>query len=146
MPLRWGNASWTRNTGPRTLTSTDLAKPASVNAPTGSARALAALFITTSMPPNRSTAAATSARTSSSDPMWQGTPIASAPAATRASAVSAQASALRLATTTLAPAAGEPLGHRPPDPPRPTRDDGNPAVEAEQLVNVHAHPLSLPPP
>ncbi len=75
--VRCGSASWIRNTGPLMLTSTDLVNASSVNEPIGSASALAALLTSTSIPPKRSTAAATSARMSSIDPMWQGTPSTS---------------------------------------------------------------------
>ena len=49
--------------------------------PIGWARAVAALFTTTSMPPNSSTARRTSSARSSRSPMWAGTPIASPPSA-----------------------------------------------------------------
>src|SRR4051812_658373 len=105
---RWGSACWTRKIGPLRFTANDLSQPGSVYSPTGNARAFAALFTTMSMPPKRSTVAATSASTASSSPRWVGTPSASAPSSSRNAWVSAHASALRLATTIFAPAAAKP--------------------------------------
>src|SRR5215471_15045986 len=58
--------------------------------------------------PKRSTLRATSGGSASSSPRWAGTPSASPPIARRCASVSAQASGLRLATTTDAPAATKP--------------------------------------
>src|SRR5262245_16417697 len=58
--------------------------------------------------PKRSTVRSTSGRSAASSPRCVGTPSASPPMPTRWRSVSAQASGLRLATTTFAPAATKP--------------------------------------
>ncbi len=105
--LRWrcGRAAWIRNTGPRRFTSNDFCHASGVNWPSGWVSALAALLTTMSTPPKRSTVRSTSAWRASRSPMWVATPSAWPPRPTRWASVSAHASGLRLATTTLAPAA-----------------------------------------
>src|SRR4029453_8974715 len=113
---RWGSASCTRNTGPRRLASNDFAHASAVIEPSGRASALAALFTTTSTPPNAATVVPTSAARPSRSPTWVGTASAVPPAAAISVAPASQASALRLATTTLAPMAARPLATARPIP------------------------------
>ena len=105
---RWGSARSTRNTGPRRLVSSDLAQASSVSWPNGRVSALAALFTTMSRRPNRSTVRSTRLSMAAMSAMWVGTPRASPPISLRWASVTSQASALRLPTATLAPAACRP--------------------------------------
>ena len=73
---------------------------------------------------------------SSSSPVCVATPSASPPIAVRCASVSAQASALRLATTTLAPAAHETLGHGPADAAGAAGDDRDPTAQVEQGLQL----------
>ncbi len=104
LSARYRCAALARNTGPRRLTACDFSHASGVNPVAGWVSAFAALLTTMSIAPNRLTAASTSASTPASSPMCTGTPSASPPIACNAAAVDAQASDLRLATTTFAPA------------------------------------------
>ena len=67
---RWGSAACTRNTGPRRLTSNDLAHASGVNEPADWASALAALLTTTSIPPKCAAARSASSGCSGSPRCW----------------------------------------------------------------------------
>src|SRR3954451_7272275 len=101
---RYGNAAWTRNTGPCRFTEKDFDQASWVISPSGRANALAALLMTMSMPPNSCAVAATNWSIASTSPRWVGTPSALPPPRhCNLSAAAAHASGLRLATATLAP-------------------------------------------
>ena len=83
--------------------------------------------------------ASTSADSASRSPMWVATPSASPPSAPGGAPRSRRsASALRLATTTLAPAATKPSATARPMPRGAAGDDRRPAGEVEQAVDVVA--------
>ena len=67
--------------------------------------------------------------------MWAGTPMASPPSARRCSSVSLHASALRLATTTFAPARHVALGERAADAAGAPCDDHHAAAHVEQALS-----------
>ena len=99
----------------------DLSNPASVNPPTGSARAFAVLFTTMSIPPKPSVVAATRRRTSSIEPRLVGTPMASWPRAVEERDSGLAGVGLAAGDHDAGAGGGEPLGDAEADAPGPSR-------------------------
>ena len=143
---RCGSASWTRNTGPRRFTSNDFCQASGVNSPSGCVERVGRVVdddVDAAEPVDGALDETRAAR--------RGRPCASArraprrPSATRCASVSAHASALRLATTTLAPGGHEAFGDRAADAPRPAGDDRDAAAQVEQRSQCGlVHGCSLP--
>ena len=117
---RCGSAAWTKNSGPRSLTSWVFVHAASVICPMGWASALAALLTTRSIPPYVATVPSTTRSRSPRSPVLAGMASACPPSAMIAAAVASQAAAFRLETTTFAPhepsamAIARPIPREPP--------------------------------
>ena len=98
-----GRHRWNKKNGPRKFTVNELSQASGVMSSMGRPSGLAALFTRMSIWPKCSRVASASRFTLSRSPMWVGTASASPPAAAISATAASQASALRLATTTLAP-------------------------------------------